>query len=724
MMFDASLSDIAAFLRVLFGVSVVFVLLPLYVLPRPSGTRSMLDVWAANVARWLAILIVLVHVLGGMRVLTRFSLLVSILLIAWFMRYRKQFGGMAGVMHRIYARKDLPNTAKPSRLPLSDRAKVAALSLPVVGVFAVSFLLRARDAFGTFALSPPDAYIHMSWASSFIDGAVWADGVYPQGMSAVVAAVHMFTPFTDIIDVARFMGPMVGTAVVIGMYYVVVRLTRNPGAALFAAALIGLFGALPEWRVPWERYIGLLPQEFGITLAFLGIVFAVVAVTERGGGRLLNLGAAGGIAMNGNILSLAAAGFVTAMVHPLSAMWFGLVVGVAAIAATAISFRFAQLIGAGVATVVGVGAGIAVVPLAELFGVAPYLGYGAQEAFSDIASLDRDAQTADLIQWFGELSWLGHNWLSRWAMLLMAGALIGIVLLAVRKDTRINAAQLAGLSAVGAVAAFAYDLYPLAYRLDAFYLTRLGNLLGQTLPLAYGAGIGGLGVLLARRITFARIGALTGIGVLAVGGFAYQLDSPAQAIGGEFEREEIEYDEMTRQTLRLKRDFPRGTYTVVGPTSQRQVLAGHGWTVEQWVFARDIGDVPNDELLPIPTPDTFVFVELDPLPVRAISDNSPSAEYYFSPDKRGRIQATIFEWAERRRRENPDTTIYYDGEHIRIYRISRNPAVRIDPDVTTFTDYRWRPGELFNDGPTSPRQLEDQLALLPEPNFDDTEVTP
>ncbi|MEX2533283.1 MAG: hypothetical protein WD360_04915 [Nitriliruptoraceae bacterium] len=718
-MFDASLSDIAAFLRVVFGVGIVFVVLPLVVLPRPAGTRNMFDVWVANVARWLAILIVLVHVLGGMRAYSRVSLMVSVLLIAWFLRYRKQFGGMAGVMEQIYRRKDLPSKSESAPVPLSQRLKELALASPVLGIFIASYFLRAKDAFGSYALSPPDAYIHMSWANSFANGSVWPDGVYPQGLAAVVAAVHTFTPFTDILDVARFMGPMVGTSLVVGIYYAVVRLTRNPGAALFAAALIGLFGAMPEWRTPWERYVGLLPQEFGLTLAFFGVVFAVLAVTERGGGRLLGLGAAGGIAMNGNVLSLAAAGFAAAMVHPLSAAWFGVIVGVAAIAATMLSFRFAQLVGAGVATVAGVGIGVAVVPVAELLGVPPYLGYGTGSAFSDFASVSNVEQSEDLLKWFGDLAWLGHNWVSRTAMIAVALSLVGVVALAARKATRTHAAQLLGLAAVGALAAFAYNLNPVADRVDAFYVTRLGNLLGQTLPLAYGAALGGLAVIIAKRVSFARIAALSGVGLIALAGFAYQLDSPTRAMGAEFEREEIEYDEMTRATIRLKHEFERGTYTVVGPTSQRQVLADHGWFVEQWVFARDIGDIPNDELLPIPTPDTIVFVELDPLPIREISQNSPSAEYYFNQDKRGRIQTILYEWAELRRRDNPDTTIYFDGEHIRAYRISRNPAIQIDPDTTAFLDGQWLPGELFNEGPTSPRAIQDQIERLPEPAFDD-----
>ncbi len=718
MILGVDFGDITAFLRVVVGVVLILGIAPMVLLPRPAGARNGLDAWVANFVRWCAVLIVLVHVLAGTRALSRVSLLVCVLAVAWFTRYRRQFGGFSGVLHLLYAggpKRTVAPTPGPTR---RERLALVALALPPVVLFVVAYLLRARDAFGTYALSPPDAYIHMSWANSMLQGELWVDGVYPQGLAALVAAVYAFTPFTDLLDVARFMGPMVTTFLVFTIYYAVVRLTRQPGAALFAAGTIGLFGALPEWRHLWERSIGLLPQEFALAIAICALVFAVLAVTERGGGRMLRLGAAGGLAMNGNILSLALAGFVAAMTHPVSAAWLGVIVGASAIAATLVSGRWSQLVGAGVATVAGVGLGIAVVPLAELFGVSAYIGYGASEALSDLRATNAAAQQEELLRHFGALSWLEHNWLSRLAMVTLVGAVVGIAVLVVRRDTRGHAAQMLGLTAAAGVTVLLFDLTPIAHRLDAWYVSRLATLIGPTLPLAFGAGLGGLAFLVGRRVSYVRLVALGIAGAVALGAFAWQIERPAQAMGVGFEREEIEYDEMTRATLRLKRDFDAGTYTVVGPTSLRQVLGDHGWSIEQWVFARDVHEVAHDDFLPVPTSDVFVFVELDPLPVREISQNSPVAEYYFNVDKRGRIQAILYEWAETRRRLNPDTTIHRDGEHVRVYRVTRNPAIQVGNPDELFTDYRWRRGELFNDGPTSPRELEPRFAGVDVPDFE------
>lgn len=715
MIMDASISDVMAFARVMLGIVLVFGVAPMVVLPYPSGARSRLDAWVANLVRWCAVLIVVMHVLSGLGLYSRVTLLVCIGAIAWFARYRRQFGGFAGLIQRSYAKLDDTSAVKKPSRSAHSRMQLALLASPPILLFAGSYALRARDVFSSYALSPPDAYVHMAWARSFTQGQLWPDGVYPQGMSALLAVVDAVAPFTDLLDVARFTGPLVGTFVVFAIYYTVVRLTRNPGAALLAGGMMGLFGGLPEWREPWERQVGLLPQEFGLAVAFLAVVFAVLAVTERGGGRLLQLGSGGGLAMNGNVLSLSAAGFVAAMAHPLSAAWLGLMVGVAALCATMVSLRWSYLFGAGVATITGVGVGIGVVPLAELLGAKAYLGYGAGDALSDLGSVtDRSLQTAELMEWFGALSWLNHNWLSLAAMGALVVAAVGVIALAVRRSTRTRAAQLLGVTAVGVLAVGLFDLEWISFQIDAFYVVRLSNMIGPTLAVAFGAGLGALGYFLVNRVSELRLALMGVVGLVALGGFAIYIDTPAIAMGAEFEREQIEYDEMTRLTIAMKDEFDRGAYTVVGPTSQRQVLGDHGWSIEQWVFARDIDEVPHDEILPVPTPVTFVFVEMDPFPVREISDSSAVGEYYFTHAKRGRIQVILYEWAEARRAENPDTTIHYEGDNIRVYRIARNPAIQIDADTTLFQDYTWRPGELFNDGPTSPRDVEENTDTSPD----------
>lgn len=707
----------ATFMRVLLGVGISFGLLPMVVLPRPANARSGLDAYVINLLRWIGIVVVVSHVLAALGIYGRVSLLVVFLVIAWFATYRRRVGGFGGLLHRAWPQAGDDGRSTRARRPRAnprDRLAIAGLALPTLALLAGSYWLRARDVFATVNLSPPDAYIHMTWASSFQQNVLWPDGVYPQGLSTVLSLIHLTTPFTEILDVARYTGPMVGTLLVFAIYYVVLRLSRNPGAALFAAGLIGIFGANPEWREPWSRQVALLPQEFGLALALLALVFAVLAVTEPPLGRRLRIGRLPPLPVGGHAATVGIATFATAMCHPLPGLWIGLVVAVSAIGATLVTHRVAALIGAGMTTLAGGVIGFGVVPAAQALGVPAYLGYGAGEALADLTGMSLAERDAKLLEYFGELDRLGHSWVSLAAAGSLVMALVGLVLL-LRSGRRTHAAQLSGLTAVGVMAVAAWDLGPLAGLLDPFYLVRISNLLGPTLPLAFGAGLGGLSIIIAQRVTYVRVATLVLVGLVALGGIATQF--PADAIERWYDREEIEYEEMTEVTLRLKRELEPLSYTVVGMASQRQVLNDAAWFISAWVFARDLPQVPHNDILPVPTPETFVFVELDPYPVVEIDPIGAVEEYYFDRDKRGRIQARLYAWAEERRRVNPDTTIWYDGDAIQVYRIARNPAIRTDPDTPEFKDYDWEPGELFNRGPTSPRDLEARFDARPEPDF-------
>lgn len=714
-MMGVELSELTALARFLLGALLTFGVLPMVVLPRPTGARNLLDAYVTNLVRWMALLITIAHVLALLGVYSRVSLLVVIGTIAWFARFRRELGGFAGLIERVYTSGD--DTLRPvsDRRPIvkGQRRRMALFAAPPVALFATAFGMRVAGVFGTANLSPPDAYIHMAWANGIQQNVLWSEGVYPQGLASLLAIVSSLTPFTDMIEVARFSGPMVGTFLVFAIYYAVIRLTRNPGAALLAAGLIGVFAAYPAWRHPWERHVGLLPQELGLAIGLLGLVFAVLAVTEKGGGKYLALGSSGGLTMSGNMLTLGLAAYTVAMVHPYPLVWFAVIVTAGSVAATLVTRRFSFLIGSGIAALAGGFVGIMVVPLAELLGVRAYLGYGAIQALDDVTTARRFT-TAEVAEMYDGLDWLAHNWLSLTAVAFIALAVVGVVVLVARRDSRVVGAQLLGLTAAAAVPIALFDLTAMAHVHRFHHVVRLAYVAGPTMALAFGAGLGALTVLVVRKVSMVRIVGLMAVGILGLGAFALQMGSPAAAIAAGYEREQIEWDEMTRQTLAIRDNHSVGTYTVVGVTTQRQVLGGHGWFVESWVFARDIDEVDDDELLPVPTADTYVFVELDPFPVIGIEGQGPNEEYYFDPDKRGRIQARIYAWAEQRRADNTDTTIHYDGERVRVYRISRNPAITIAADDLKFQDYTWVPGLLFNEGPTSPRQLQQELEGPPD----------
>lgn len=709
-------ADVLALLRVLLSFGVAFVVLPAIVLPRPGGARSRLDVVAINLVRWIAVVIVVSHVLAAAKVYGIVSLSASFLAIGWYTRYRKQWGGFAGLLHMLWPSGAIPGQEVPlnpdgtpvgkAKAPGRVRRLLAllGLSLPVLGVVGVSFWLRLEPALSHVTLSPPDAYVHMAWADAFQKNVLWPDGVYPLGLAAFVSLIDVFSPFTDIVHVARFTGPIVGMLLVFSIYYAVVRLTRNPGAALLAAGTIGLFGARPEWREPWHRLIGLVPQELGVALAVFALAFAVLAVTERGGGERVKVTRVGSISLGGHTLSVFAAAFAAAMTHLVPGAFLVLLVSVGAWMAALAMPRggLSRAVGVSVAAGSGVVAGFAVVPLAQLLGWEAYLGYGAGEAAADLGvSSDLASAQRELVRWFGDLEALGHNPLSTIAGIsVLLGIAAAVTLFLLRRDRTLTA-QLLGLTAAAGLLVALFDLTPLAYRVDAFYLVRLANLIGALLALAFGVGLGWLGALLGRVRVLGGVAAMLVLGIVALAGFGWRFPAVADVE----EREQLVYEQSARVLLDLKSSEDAGAYTVVGTPAEEQFLAGHGFFIAAWVFARDIGGVGADEVIPIPTATTYIFAEKVPFPVRPIDPIGPSEEYYFDPVKRARIMAILTGWARSYDSAHSAIEIHYEDDEIVVFALRRNPAISIDDDAEEFTDYRWRPGELFTEGPTSPEEL-------------------
>lgn len=701
-------ADLYRLFWVLLAYVLAFGVLPWFVLPRPPSARSRLDVLAINFVRWVAFVIVLTHVLAALKLYSWLGLLVSFLVVAWFGRYRRSFGGWSGLLHRVW-RTDVPAVSpapdgtlrapERTRPPWRRLAALAGLVLPVLGVFGVSFWLRLQPALQYLSLSPPDAYVHMSWAQAFQDNVLWPDGVYPLGLASLISLVDVLAPMVDLVHVARFMGPIVGMTLVFAIYYAVVRLTRNPGAALLAAGTIGLFGTRPEWREPWHRLIGLVPQEFGVALAILGMTFAILAVTERGAGARVAVPKAGLIPRGGHPFTVMLASFAAAMTHPVPGAFILALVGVGAGTAALVTREggISRAFGVGVGALTGVVVGFGVVPFAQFLGFPAYLDYGAGEAAADVAS---GSTTEDLVEAFGDLAILGHNPMSIIAVVcVLLGLVAALTLFLMRRD-RLLTAQLLALTAAAGLLVALYDLNPFATYLDSFYLVRLANLVGAALALAFGVGLAWLGAVLARGRALGGVTIMVVLGALALAAFGWRF--PAVA-GDEGTREQLVYEQAVEVLLDIKQKYGRGTYTVVGTPAEAQVLAGDGFFVALWVFARDIPTVAPGDVIPIPTATTFLFVEKEPYPVKEVeSVGGPTEEYYFVRETRGRIMAEVYDWAQSYGAAHTQLDVHYEDDQLVVYALRRNPAIAVDEDAPQFKDYTWRPGELFTEGPTEP----------------------
>ncbi len=731
--------NIIRLISVLVAFGVGFILLPWIVLPRPSGARTVLDHLTINFIRWTAAVIIGTHILVVLRLYETLMIAAVCLIAFWYFRLRPNGWdrqkvrdtwnhftlrlvavGDAAERGEVRLRRkrqgrvqqrpdyiDLEDEAPQSQIvstPERDNAPrntlkrssrfVALLLLvvPVVAVLAASYWLRVEDNLNQLALTPPDAYIHMTWAKGITANQMFVDGLYPMGMPAFLAWTSKFSFQADMLDVTRFVGPIVGTLIVYGIFYTALRLTGNPGAAIFAAGIFGLIGTRPEWHSPWFRQIGALPQELALAIGIIALPFGVLAVLHRDKSHLITIGCAA---------------VAIGLTHPIPLPFFIALTAVGAFTAAILSGGFRWAFGA---TIVAALAGIAsfiYIPLGRLAGIRVYGPINNFNPFGGGGSGGTDAgDTASAES-------LGYNSISRLAVIcVIVGAVAGIILL-FSKATRARGVTLLSLCSISALILVLYDVRWLG--LDDFYATRSAQIVGPMLALAFAAGLGALTVLITRRMFLVGTAIAIIVGFVALAAFSNQYPARARA------RTLIEYESMARVTDEIGNEYERFTYTIVGVPQQRQQILGDGWFIELWVFARDASlrsardpgyqmnarqGIPRGardagDILAIPTQDVFIFVEKEAYPVIELEPSGPTEEYYFDPEKRGRIMAHTYMWAELYMRYHTDMTVHYEDDELKVYRISRTPDVDGSEDTPEFKDYTWRPGELFNSGPTS-----------------------
>lgn len=704
-----------------------FVAVPWLVLPRPRSARNNLDVAVINLVRWTAVVVVGGHLLITLRLFETITLIALFIVGVYFSKLRPRgwtLGRMrtwsstatlrvVGAADRAEQRRRGPgepmevyDPEEPEPRPVRagrrrDPVRFLGLLLvaaPIIAVLVVSFWLRVEGSLANVALSPPDNYVHLTWARAASVNQMFVDGVYPQGMPILLAYLDKFAFGVDLIDTIRFFGPMIGTLIVFAVGYTALRLTRNPGAAILAAGAFGLTGMRPEWHEDWVRQTGTLPQEFALVIAIIGVAFFVLVVVERD---------------RDHLWTIAAATLLMALTHPLPLAMM-LVVGGAAALATALVVRGGlrrafEAVGIGAA---GAALGFLFVPTALAAGIPLYEGASNLNPFetsSDPTSVDAEASALPFE--------LGHNVLTGVAAVAAALAFTaGVVALA--RGRHGTGARFLGLAAISALVLGLYD--PRVLPLDPFFTGRFANMVGPMVAIALGAGIGALTVIpVFRTQPLARASVMVLIGLVALAVFVNRF--PAEGPQG---RAPIEYDSVVNVTRDLKAENERLEYTVVGTPEQAQMLGNHGWFVQLWVFARDVGYIDEEfeasddrpsffardpgVPLPIPTPDVYIVVEKEAFSEFELPPRGATEEYYRNAEKRGRIMAATFRWAEEYRRYHSDMSVHFDDEQVRVYRIRHAPNADVSEDSPLFKDYRWRPGELFNEGPTSTQEVKER----------------
>jgi hypothetical protein len=317
-------------LKVLLALGVVYLVLPRLIFTAPKSAVNALDRFLIDVIRMTALLVAAAHILVPLHLFQWTGLLLTFLACWFWFRLRPMGWGAQQARERweritqaaLYlleaGSREGNDTVKqkvrlwwrvvvvPRFRPKGvQRGTAVALGLiiPLGLVLLAALAIRMWYPLTHSAFIPADNYVHLVWTKSLSLGQLFRDGIYPRGMHSVLAVTSTITPVSSY-ELARFAGPFMNTFFVFLIYIVSVRATRNAGAALLAAAVVGVLGTRPEVGLADYRQIGTLPQEFAVMMAVIGLLMAAEYVARPSRDRLIYV---------------AMAGFITSMSHPLAA---------------------------------------------------------------------------------------------------------------------------------------------------------------------------------------------------------------------------------------------------------------------------------------------------------------------------------------------------------------------------------------------------------------------
>lgn len=747
-----------AFTLVLMSFLLGFVVIPAFILPRPKSARNRLDEIVINFIRWMAVVLVVTHVLAAVRLYETVTLVGLAIVALYFTRFRKNgfnLGSTFSVMHsaatRMVETHDERSTRSvdPNATWDDDDKERGAIQLSAPKMF------RRRS--GTVRWEQEPVEVETRWQTpraheahaQAVIAARKPKIVRPRFKISRVPLVLLFTvPALFVLGQSLWLRLQIvlqNDAMVVPDAYV--HMTWAKGLAvnnlwpdgiypMGMPSVIAYVGKLSV-MVDTAQVTRFLGPIVGMLMVF-GIFYATLRLTRNPGAAVLAGGAFGlfgtrpewhepfnrqlgplpqelAIAITflaipfvvwavsqkdyGHLATLGCAGIVLALMHPVPIPVFIVFATVAAFATAVVmgGGRHRWAVGASGVLVAGVLAGMSYIPLGLISG---HEFYGALTNFNPVQTASEKAaeeENAKLNPDTGTADESRQNGVSRLAMVGVALGLVGGLWLVFVKRARAFGAQIIALALLGVVILLFYDASWLP--LDDFYASRVEGSASPWIAILIGLGVAGLAAFIPRRI--ARFSVAITLVIGSLGLFMFGQKFPPTTAWVSY----IEYSSMVTQTQNIKEDVERFTYTMVGIPEQRQRLMGSAFLVDLWVFARDVRlhDARDPSYqLPIPTERIFISVEKIPFPGFDVPASSATDEYYRDNEKRGRIMAIVARWAETYRRYHDDMSIYYDDEKIRIYEIKRTPDIQAADSSAQFKDYKWNRGELFNDGAAVP----------------------
>ncbi len=638
--------ELDTMLRLLIGGLVLFYFWPRYVFA-VDGQVSRTDVLVGYAARMVVVLIVAGLAFTAIHAFSWFALAAAVfaLRLAKVQPELSRDERGTGLGARLLAdldrlgswpRRTLAFLRQRLRGPLRRKARPSAYAVVgailLLAVLGLSAYLRLAPAFQHAGIPFSDSGVVLYWVQAIGHQVLYPNGIYPEGFHVLIADLSRLTVANSVVSV-KFIGPVVGVAMVASVGFATYRLTGRIAPAV-AAMLV--YGTLPQ-LLPYShlRQAGTDAQEFGnaLVLPTLWFVYASWVKTSRW--------------YRGTAVALLA---IVAMTHPIVA----LNAGAAAIAATvaawlATGVRWRTL--GWYLRWVAVAALVALAPLVIALAVGiPLNSSGASFATQMTGAAAPPISLPDKIA------------------LLSAAALAlvrAIRLIARRSDRADPGMALAGLLTLIFALAI-YQASRLGIHLLALY-SRAGEFVALGDALGFAMGVSAVQELLELvRPAFGRWAAL----VLAAGLVAAAWVQSPPATFNAFPVYRWLPDDFVAAYARIGSTLPSGTWLAVSDNSGFDYAYGQGLFMTAKDFAAHVGTSgawplyhhPGEPSRPLAARHLFIFVD------RRIVV-APSYRSTVLP-RREAAQKLIRSWVAAWQRTHGPLPVYFRGPDLTVYELT------------------------------------------------------
>lgn len=628
--------SVVTMLRVYLSAAVLLLVLPWIAWPGSLEAGRLKAFWRTlliGVAFWIAVGYLL-SALGFFEPITLFLAAVAGVVIARGYRHRWRdaavgrdasrqvamvMGALDGGLGQLGRTMVLPAAKQLGRWIRTEGARSVRdpYTLVTLALLAASFGLRVWGPLHQVAPGSSDGYVHLLWTKEFMADHPFDGGVYPEGMHAIAAAISTIF-FINPLNVLRFIGPIDGLLMVLGVYTVTREATGNRLAAITAMAIFGLSTNAPLPEQAW-RQINDLPQEASAAFFGYGVALAL---------EYLRTGKEGALWLYGLCTT------VELWIHPYSPAFATVVVGALVVGRWVVhgwhDARGWRIIGG--TTLAGI---VGLLPLGIGLGLGvPLFHSGLHFALQSVSGTSKTVphplaalRTAPLYVQLG-------------APLGCAMGLVGVWSASPERQDRFGLG-LALLAMWLLYMAHSFGLPSLAdaYRVGEFYSMML-------------CAVGVALVFLGPWGQPSQVGAGIAVaGLLVVPGMVRW--PPAPPVPARYEPVDS-----GRVYLEIERTLTPDTWTIISPVQQYSEVLGKGYHAELSTFLKQYPQSEAaDSRFSLPqamkTPDVFIWVQTRPIP----GANLPE-------------QNSIAAWSEAYAEAHPrTTTVYFHHSGFVVYEI-------------------------------------------------------